>query len=196
MFCKNCGAQIADTATFCPNCGQAVQSVAAPVQPGTPVAPIVTKPLLGIPFLENEDPSKKTFQIVAKLLIVIGMFLGFISTFLPYFKVSASLFGQHYSESANLFALGGGYAFMAVIILLSSVAGILFALLGKGKLQKLAGIFGIVNVFFNFVAGIAATAQSFGLGSLTVGYYFIWLGGIACIVGWVFTLVKKLHRVA
>lgn len=26
MYCKNCGAEIADGAIFCPNCGQAVQS--------------------------------------------------------------------------------------------------------------------------------------------------------------------------
>ena len=44
-FCKNCGTQIADDATFCGNCGTAVNAApapqAAPVQPVYQAAPIV-----------------------------------------------------------------------------------------------------------------------------------------------------------
>lgn len=45
MFCKNCGAQMEDTATVCASCGTAVEAPvqAAPVEP-TPAKPVYENP--------------------------------------------------------------------------------------------------------------------------------------------------------
>lgn len=52
MFCKNCGAQMEDTATVCASCGTAVET---PVQ-AAPVEPTPAKPVYENPSVPNYAP--------------------------------------------------------------------------------------------------------------------------------------------
>ena len=97
MFCEKCGAQMADTETFCPNCG-AQQSVAnaAPAAYGAPAAPAA--------------PTFKLYDI----LVFVAIAVMAIGTLLPVF--SASAFGQ--SKSLNFFSDEGVFDANGIFVLI------------------------------------------------------------------------------
>jgi len=226
MFCTKCGANNADTATFCTGCGAPLKAAQTPVQPQpqqyqaqpqqyqaqpqqyqaqpqqqfqaqnlfqvNTQGPAGNKPMFGLAFLGNEsaDPQKALMQKIAKLCIAIGMLLCFISVFMPFYKVS--FWGM--SETVNLFGMEGFYTFVGVLVILASLAGIALAILLKGAYQKFATCCGAINFLFIIIAGIKANSDAMGIGHLSVAFWFILIGSIACIAGGVLTFIKQLDQ--
>lgn len=68
MFCRNCGAQLPDTASFCSKCGTKVVPVAAPAEPPYQEAPVaeippVTAETAANPFpVQNPLPAQNTIS--------------------------------------------------------------------------------------------------------------------------------------
>lgn len=111
MFCKACGAQLSDQATFCPNCGAAQQPaqvqptyqqpVQQPVyqqpvqQSGYPQQPIYQQSVYGQPLNTQPPLGMKWF----KFLIYFSLFAGAVLNLIGGLQY---LTGAHYGGTADL----------------------------------------------------------------------------------------------
>ena len=164
MFCKNCGAEIADNATFCPKCGGQVNQQSNP-----------QRPPYGGPQQYNGGYRQPVRQNTAKgkvLLIISGILclLGGIITLVSLFGT----FAQASLLSAGLSWLGisvGGFwaylVFSLVASVLLLVAGIL-AIANCSKREKADMVFklGILVVVLRIIDWIWGSALVAGLMSV------------------------------
>jgi len=98
MFCKNCGQQIPDNATFCPKCGQTAQTSAPKTAPAAaPAPPPVYQPQQAPAYQPQQTPvyqpqpvyqaqpaavavkPKKHGGLITLLIIIIVLLAGFIA---------------------------------------------------------------------------------------------------------------------
>ena len=121
-----------------------------------------------------------------KLLTAIAGGLGIITLFLPWYKVA--IFGT--SASTNAF---GYNAWIAVIILIAAILLLLMALLPEKTLKSINKVIVakemMINVIlsgvmaaFGFLAMILYTSQSYGMGSMGFGFWFMMIAGVGGIV--------------
>lgn len=121
-----------------------------------------------------------------KLLSAIAGGLGIIALFLPWYKVS--IFGT--SASTNAF---GYNAWIAVIVLIAAILLLLMALLPEKTLKSINKVIVakemMINVIlsgvmaaFGFLAMILYTSQSYGMGSMGFGFWFMMIAGVGGIV--------------
>lgn len=121
-----------------------------------------------------------------KLLSAIAGGLGIIALFLPWYKVS--IFGT--SASTNAF---GYNAWIAVIVLIAAILLLLMALLPEKTLKSINKVIvakeTMINVIlsgvmaaFGFLAMILYTSQSYGMGSMGFGFWFMMIAGVGGIV--------------
>lgn len=121
-----------------------------------------------------------------KLLTAIAGGLGIITLFLPWYSVS--IFGT--SASTNAF---GDYAWIAIINLLAAAVLLLLVFLPEKSLKNINKtivekerlitlILGGVMTAFSFLAMILYTSQSYGMGSMSFGFWIMIIAGVGTIV--------------
>ncbi|MBQ7040480.1 hypothetical protein IJN73_00195 [Candidatus Saccharibacteria bacterium] len=121
-----------------------------------------------------------------KLLSAIAGGLGIIALFLPWYKVS--IFGT--SASTNAF---GYNAWIAVIVLIAAILLLLMALLPEKTLKSINKVIVakemMINVIlsgvmaaFGFLAMILYTSQSYGMGSMGFGFWFMMIAGVGGVI--------------
>ncbi len=107
MFCKNCGSEIPDGSTVCPNCGGSVTPEATDANGSSDKK-------FGFGGV-NLNPSSLSMEKIKSLNIVglVASVLLILATFLPYITVSA--FGMSESESLFGYLEGKVYIIVAVV---------------------------------------------------------------------------------
>ena len=121
-----------------------------------------------------------------KLLSAIAGGLGIIALFLPWYKVS--IFGT--SASTNAF---GYNAWITVIVLIAAILLLLMALLPEKTLKSINKVIVakemMINVIlsgvmaaFGFLAMILYTSQSYGMGSMGFGFWFMMIAGVGGVI--------------
>lgn len=104
MLCNNCGNQIPDNSTTCPNCGTPTNAGGTQVPFGTPAAKV--------PFLQQADES---INFIALIVAVLGL----ICVIPAKVVVKVSLFGVSQTESASIVSKYG--IFMLVLFGVTAV---------------------------------------------------------------------------
>jgi len=102
MFCKNCGAQIADGAKFCGVCGASQAETAAPAAPAAPANPNSASASAGAAI--NLGSLAEKIKVYTKFIllgiVVFALILSIMNLFSTYdVKGTYSLGGQKVSES-------------------------------------------------------------------------------------------------
>ena len=206
MFCPKCGAQIPDSARFCPKCGNAIhaagqtgaeapaqraQARQAPVAPASPSPPTGTGPI----------PT-------AGVVMVVGVALSFISSFLPWLVMAEGLatatsftsylgMGNTFRDSYNLLQIGefgedyssyggdGGMFTMAFAIaligLVLMVVGSVMYLTRRNRVLLIVGSILLICIALFMSVVISQSSAN----SVSAEY----TGEIVCIVGCVVAIV-------
>ena len=130
MFCKNCGAAIADDARFCMGCGTPVETPAQPAAAAQPAAPAqpatVADPVASI---------KKIMHFIVAGIATLALIMAIINLFGTY-DVSASFMGQ--SASGPVSDL---YETSTMLLLANILYGLFsLAIAGVGVLYFLKGM--------------------------------------------------------
>lgn len=138
MFCKHCGAQVADGVKFCPSCGNATgagsapktQQTAAPsgnasANPAhTGATASHTAPKMPKMHARAAAPSgvkyKKRFNI-GNYAVWVGCALTIASLFMTFLTASVSLLGISQSESVKLIDKEDGLFFLGIAIAIAVV---------------------------------------------------------------------------
>lgn len=125
MFCKNCGAQIADNAKFCGVCGASQAETAAPVAPAAPAAPVNPNSAsasagAAINLGSLADKIKVYTKFILLGIVVFALILSIMNLFNTYdVKVTASLGGMKQSLTQpvkNLFEKEADGKFTLILI--------------------------------------------------------------------------------
>jgi phage shock protein PspC (stress-responsive transcriptional regulator) len=162
-FCGECGSQIAENSKFCPGCGAGSDGAPVNVNAGaTPMVAGAGEYMLGTfakfsAFSENNatvTAGGKTLQAALVYKIIAGALL--VLLFLPFFTVSASMFGISSSESISGWdiAFDDGMDIAAILSFLVPVA--IFAMFQfTDKLQFVKGKLFLFTIVLSG-AGIAS----------------------------------------
>lgn len=154
MFCPNCGKEIPDGSAFCPECGNTLGAAPA----GSSDSLIAGMNVVPANYL--------TYG--ACLLIIIGLFLPFVSVF----GYGANYFGAWYGKIALVMAI-------AQIVLMSLPQT-------KAAAKGTNMGFSICSVIFVIIGAIVNTAQGYGLVKLAFGFYLL----LAASIFWVVAAIK------
>lgn len=188
MFCSKCGAQVADTAAFCPSCGQATSGGSAaprgiPLAPGgftpppeqgntTPPVPVMTPP--SYPAYPAVAPARTVayagfwLRFVAYILDAIILGIPAFFLFIPFFAASGILNSLNSSSpfSPDTFARLMGMRMILRFALMILVAEWLYyALLESSPWQATVG----KKILGLYVTDLAGARISFGRAT---GRYF------------------------
>ena len=162
MFCKNCGQQIQDGATFCPNCG----------------TPVAQQPSQGAAQPSNGNGGK-AFNIDANILKLVGMGAGFIAFLSLLFSwLSAEGEGLSFFGITSLASeVSGGYAFLWVLMIILTLAAVIavvgFQFLGKPKLSLYScGVF-VLDIIVVLIVKGRINSLLMGWYTISVGFGFI-----------------------
>lgn len=179
MFCKNCGAEIADNATFCPKCGSQANQAS---NQGNPYQGQPNQPYGGQPYgyqgggyrppSSNSGGGAKIMLIIGGILVIIYGILMLKDTFqaMPYMGL-----------------IGGGYAFAVILQLIYSIIMIvmgIMAIVYNGRTDKANTLYmlGIVCIIFRILLWIITAAMLSGIPVSIVGVGDVILGLIAPIL--------------
>ena len=163
MFCKNCGAEIADNAAFCPKCGSQTAQTSQQTNPyqGQPNQPYGYQGGYR-PQAQNSGGAGKVMLIVGGIImIIVGI---------------ASLASGVRALGLAAFGFGAPLAFEIICAILWLVTGIL-ALVNCGKPEK-GGIMMGLGVLLIVLRIIDQIWMSSLANSLTGGLYKIGAGGM------------------
>lgn len=125
---------------------------------------------------------------ICKLLILIGAVVAILGCFLPYYTISA--FG--FSQSISYVGGNGGGADGIIVIALAIVA-VLAVFVNSQKLKKIAIVPAVVALLITIYDMIQVRDATEGYGSFGIGAYLVLLGMIACVVGYVLSMVWKIN---
>ena len=146
MFCKNCGAEIADNATFCPKCGGQVNQAS---NQGNPYQGQPNQPYGGQPYGYQGGgyQPQRTNNAPGKILLLV---VGIILTILAVVGVAQTLSSMGLLSLAGL----GGIAVFELICV--SVFGLVvgicaIALCGKPEKGNTVFIMAIIAIVFRII---------------------------------------------
>lgn len=161
MFCKNCGAEIADNAAFCPKCGSKVSPQAGTANfAGQNTQPYgqapqggYQNPMGGYPYQPARSAAPgKVILIIAGILVLIGGIITVVydMQLMPYLRYMGGI--------------GGALVFEILFGIFTAVAGVC-ALVFCGRKDKggLVFMMGIVVVILRIIDWIMASALFGGL---------------------------------
>ena len=177
MFCKNCGASIADQATTCPNCGASTQSAPAPVmQPSAQQA-------------NNLQAVLNVGNDVSKLLNYVALVCYVLAGFL---WIYAGVSKNSQSATFSDYYLGLGLAFLPTLISQGFLASAVVTFVGmrkantaKKRIAYLASmIIGIVTVVLTICSMYALLEASsvVEMGDMNFAAWMVLIFGIIGVV--------------
>lgn len=142
MFCKNCGAQITDGASFCTNCGASVAE--PPVQPvQQPVAPVYQQPVYQQPVYQQpvyQQPVSNSGRGMGVAALVMGI-------------VSCCLFWIPYVNTVCLLMCIAGIILSAISMKKARAAGVSAGIAVAGLVVSIVGL--VLALLFFFIYGAA-----------------------------------------
>lgn len=192
MYCGKCGAEIPETAAFCPNCGAGVNPAPQPKQESASNA--VPKVSVRTPVPAAKAPvteaSIKKFYILVAVLSVLELILWFTDT------ISTGAFGLSQGFSLHGIVADGDISMVWEVLLVFAplAAAAVFSLLpvlqnslGKRRRMILPILASAWNLFLFVGTMISASSEAgnyYGLASVNMTFFGILdlLAGIAAIV--------------
>ncbi len=188
MFCKTCGQQLNDGATFCTNCGTPIAAAAPAQQPAAPVQPAPQQPYQQpAPAYYAPAPAQPAApspiaQYLTKdyLFQIIALFSGIVALATIFMPISGSYNGFDILEYA--FDSGSGLAYLVSVI--SNIVAIVFTVLSfkNAAFTKKIGTAALVNIVAMFIAA----------GSLEVGFFLYVIFSVIMLVCSKADYLKKL----
>lgn len=182
MFCKNCGAAMADQATFCPNCGTKTQTAPQTVQ--QPVQKPIQQPAQPQP-AANLQSVLDVSGDVAKLLNYITLICFALAGFL---WIYAGVSVDSYTELVNDWFFDLHLAFLPVIIGQLFFGGAIATMLTTKKAKCItAKTASLVSAVSGTVATVFAgctlysfieTKSSYELGDMNFAAWMVMILGI------------------
>ena len=161
MFCKNCGAEIADNATFCPKCGGKVDQASTQ---GNPIPPQNNQPYGGYQGGGYQSPVGGANKASGKVWLIVGGILLIIVGVVGLANGAMSL------GAAQFFGLGGIVTFELICAILWLVTGICaLAFCGKKDKGNILFVLGIILIVLRIIDMIWAGSLLAGLGGYNVG---------------------------
>lgn len=176
MFCRNCGAQIADHVKFCPACGKPVGANTSSAQPKQPQQPVMPK-----------GNFKKKLNL-GNFIVWAGCLAAFISLFLNFATASIDIGIASASESVRLIDADDGIFFIIVIVAV--------AVINLSKLNIVTILGSCVGLFFLYLelADIKNQLGAFeSLVTYGAGRTLLILGIILMLAGSVTALILNLR---
>ena len=148
MFCENCGSQIPDNNSVCPNCGAAVRSAGA-AQPVQPVQPVY-QPVQPV---YQQQPVQPVYQQPAYQQ--------------PIYQQQPASGGKGAAITALILGICGlVFCWVPVFGMLIAIAGLILGILSfKNPNGKGMGITGFVLSIIGIVIGLSYTIAIFSAGS-------------------------------
>lgn len=117
----------------------------------------------------------KYIGLAGSALMILGCLLPFVKVSLFGLSKSASLLG----EAANDYTINGWFI---LVVAIASIALVWF------NQKKFLLIPNVVCVIFTIINGINVTKDSYGLASLSIGFYLILIGAV---ISSLFTFIKE-----
>lgn len=181
MFCKNCGAEVADNTLFCPKCGEKVNqapnqgsafSTQNNQQYGSPQYGYQNGGGYNPPVRNSSNAPGKAMLIVAGILVLIGGLITLVS------DLQAMEYLKYFSGTS----IGGALVFEIIFAIVMIVAAIC-SLVYCGRKDKAGMVFtlGMVVVIMRIIDWIMASALFQGIISV-VNASSVILGFIAPIL--------------
>ncbi len=189
MFCKNCGANVPDGQNVCPSCGTAVStpSAAPSAAPASSSAPSFKLPggMDAQKFLAMVKPSGKKPNFIS----LGGAVVALICMFLPFAKVSVSLFGMSQSESISLWS--GDCWFLTFLFALvagySAFISSHYVTIGAGALGLIEAIRQAASISGDELGELSSMAKV----SKGIGCWLLFIATVVVIGGAVFTMLQE-----
>ena len=162
MFCQNCGAQIPDDTTACPNCGNQIAS-----------QPVLYQTVVSEPNAEEKIKNFNVWKTVSGILSI--LIFAFMTLQSCAVNLSASL-----SNSDDTSGVGG--MIVAVFILAAGITSL------AGKKSRGANIAIMVLSFLGSVAGFATKGM---YGDLKIWTIWLAILGVFALLAFIFYKPKK-----
>ena len=125
---------------------------------------------------------------ICKLLILIGAAVAILGCFLPYYTIS--VFGLNQSIT---YVGGDGGGADGIIVIALAVVAVVAVFVNSQKFKKIAIVPAVVALLITLYDMLQVKDATEGYGSFGIGAYLVLLGMIACVAGYVLSLVWKIN---
>ena len=214
MFCPNCGKQLADGSAFCDQCGAAQAPVAQPIVTPTPQSAVA--PASAVAKLKQKFPLPAMIALVAALLILISVFLPYMSAN----KETAKLLDEYGSmvalpgtditakdlkdvsliefagiaEAMSALSPNSGMEVVSTVVYAIAILGLLTVVFAYFKKPVCIIIFSVLTYGVSMIveAGIEESgALNLSTYDWGIGHTLLPLAVLGCIVGAIWMMVEK-----